>query len=250
MAMGNTPCQPAIVRSAFPDSLAYDRDQVIHSTFTTAILIRKNGICLSIPQGANMTETIDARGLACPEPAIRTGKALRDHDEIVVIVDNSASVQNIRGAVIKRGFDVHVDQQGDDFHLTIIRKEGANAEGMEREMYCLPQGETVVFLPADTIGRGNDELGGILAKGIIYSLTQVDPKPDTLILMNSGVKLAVAGSDLLDDLVSLTAGGMRLLVCGTCLDYFGIKDDLKVGEVSNAYTIMETMLEAGKVIRL
>lgn len=197
-----------------------------------------------------MTETIDARGLECPEPAIQTGKALRDHDTIIVIVDNPASVQNIQGAVMKRGFAVEVEQEGDDFHLHIVRKEGATTDGLEDDLARLSSGETVVFLPADTIGRGNDELGSILIKGIIYSLTQVEPKPDTLILMNSGVKLAVEDSDLLEDLHSLTASGMRVLVCGTCLDYFGLKEKLATGEVSNAYTIMETLLEAEKVIRL
>jgi len=197
-----------------------------------------------------MTEIIDSRGLECPEPAIRTGKALKEFDEIIVIVDNRASVQNISGAVTRRGFEVSVEERGKDFYLHITRKEGASLAGLEAEMARLPQGDTVVFLPSDQVGRGNDELGGILTKAMLYSLTQVEPKPDTMILMNSGVKLAVEGSEVLDDLGSLVESGMTLLVCGTCLDYFEIKDQQRVGEVSNAYTITETMLEAGKVIRL
>lgn len=197
-----------------------------------------------------MAETIDARGLKCPEPAIRTGQALRDQDEITVIVDDAASVENIRGAVKKRGFTVDVEERGNDYHLRITRMEGASVSGMVSDIECLPRGDTVVFLPSDRVGEGNDELGGVLTKAMIYSLTQVEPRPDAMILMNAGVKLAVEGSELLEDLNILVDNGMRLLVCGTCLDYFGIKEKLEVGEVSNAYTISETMLEAGKVIRL
>jgi intracellular sulfur oxidation DsrE/DsrF family protein len=67
--------------------------------------------------------------------------------------------------------------------------------------------------------------------------------------MNSGVKLAVEGSESLDDLRALLDMGVDILVCGTCLDYFDLKDKLAVGEVSNAYTIAETLLGAGNVVR-
>ncbi len=197
-----------------------------------------------------MAEIIDARGLDCPEPAIRTGRALRDKDEITVIVDNQASVQNISGAVSRRGFEVGVEEKEGDFYLHILRREGATEAGMEAEFMPAQVGETVIFLPSDRIGEGSEELGYVLSKAVLYSLTQVDPKPDCLILMNSGVKFAVDGSEVLDDLGILVDSGMRLMVCGTCLDYFEIKDKLVIGEVSNAYTISETMLEAGKVIRL
>ena len=196
-----------------------------------------------------MSKTIDARGLECPEPAIQTGNAIRDHDEITVIVDDEASVQNITSAVERRGFEVTVDQQGKDYYLTVVRKPEARVEGDDVGSLAMRGGDTVIFIPSDRIGQGDEELGRILSKAIIYSLTQVEPKPDTLILMNGGVKFAVEGSEVLDDLKTLVKGGMTLLVCGTCLDFFGIKEKLAVGGVSNAYTIAETMLEAGKVIR-
>jgi selenium metabolism protein YedF len=199
-----------------------------------------------------MVFTVDARGLECPEPAIRTGQALKDQDEILVIVDDKESVENIKGAVEKRGYQVHAKEKGNDYYLTITRGTGGGAHDVTDigNANTMPIGDTVIFLPSDKIGEGNDELGGVLTKAIIYSLTQVEPKPDTMILMNGGVTLAVDGSDVLDDLTKLVEGGMGLLVCGTCLDYYEIKDKLAVGSVSNAYTIIETMLEAGKVIRL
>jgi selenium metabolism protein YedF len=195
-----------------------------------------------------MTEELDLRGLKCPEPAIRTGKALRNVTELTVIVDDPEAVQNISRGVKKRGYEIDVEQKGDDHHLNIRKVEGA-MDGEAAFDLSSAIGPTVAFFPADTIGRGDDELGKILVKSIIYSFLEVEPKPDTIIFMNSGVKLAVKGSGSLEDLGKLAEQGTVILVCGTCLDYFGLKEDLEVGEVSNAYTIAETLLEAGNVVR-
>lgn len=195
-----------------------------------------------------MEKELDLRGLKCPEPAIRTGKALRDNDELVVIVDDETAPQNISRGVKKRGYELEVRQDGKDYYIHIKKGPNADEGKLEFDMSCAI-GPTVVFMAANTIGRGNDELGGILSKSIIYSMLEVEPKPDTIILMNSGVKLAVEGSESLEDLRALQDMGVDILVCGTCLDYFKLKGKLEVGEVSNAYTISETLLGAGKVVR-
>lgn len=195
-----------------------------------------------------MSEIIDARGLKCPEPAIRTGRALKDHDSITVIVDDEAAVQNISRGVIKRGCEVQIERKDRDIYLHINKGEETMEDSGEFPIYCGP-GDTVVLFASDRIGRGDDELGGILARAILYSFTEVEPKPHTVIFMNSGVKLVVEGSEVLDDIEKLTRAGVQIIACGTCLDFFGLKDKIKVGEISNAYTISETLLEAGKVVR-
>lgn len=189
-----------------------------------------------------MVEELDLRGLKCPEPAMRTGKALRNADELLVIVDDEEAVQNISRGAKKRGYEITVEQKGNDHHLHLKKGEDDLDMGMSL-------GPVVAFFPADTIGRGNDELGGILTKSILYSFLEVDIKPDTIIFMNSGVKLAIEGSETLEDLKKLEESGVEILVCGTCLDYYEIKDKLAIGEISNAYTIAETLLEAGNVVR-
>jgi selenium metabolism protein YedF len=198
--------------------------------------------------GEDISEIIDARGLKCPEPAIRTGKALKEHDSITVIVDDETAVQNISRGVMKRGYDVQMERKGGDIHLHIKKGEGTAEEGGEFPIYCGPESSVILFA-SDRIGRGDDELGSVLAKSILYALTEVDPKPHTIIFMNSGVKLVVEGSEVLDDMEKLTDAGVQVMACGTCLDFFGLKDKIKVGEISNAYTISETLLEAAKVIR-
>ncbi len=109
-------------------------------------------------------------------------------------------------------------------------------------------GPTVVFFGADTVGRGPEELGGLLVRTFLHTLTEVQPCPEVLVFMNSGVRLVVEGSPVLEDLHTLAGRGVRILACGTCLGYFELKDRLAVGTISNMYTIAETLLGAGKVI--
>ncbi len=195
-----------------------------------------------------MTEELDLRGLKCPEPAIRTGKALRNSDDLLVVVDDETAIQNISRGVKARGYEVDVERSGKDWYMRITRVEGTSGNEVEFDLSCA-LGPTILFFPADTIGRGDDELGGILVNSIIYSLLELESRPDAIIFMNSGVRLAVKGARPLDDLKRLNEEGVDILVCGTCLDYYGLKDDLAVGEISNAYTISETLLGAGKVVR-
>jgi len=111
-------------------------------------------------------------------------------------------------------------------------------------------GPLVVAVSGDTMGRGDDELGRVLIRSFLHTLIEADPRPDTLIFFNSGVRLAVEGSQSLDDLRTLSGQGVQMLLCGTCLGHFGLKERVAVGEISNMYAISETMLQAEKVINL
>lgn len=111
-------------------------------------------------------------------------------------------------------------------------------------------GGPVVAISSDKMGLGDDQLGEVLMRSFLHTLTEVAPKPHALIFFNSGVRLAVTGSMALDDLRALETRGVRILLCGTCLGHFGLKDDVAVGEVSNMYAITETMLGAESVVNL
>jgi selenium metabolism protein YedF len=111
-------------------------------------------------------------------------------------------------------------------------------------------GPLVLVVQSHIMGRGNAELGEILVRGFFHTVGEVQPRPDTIIFFNSGARLACAGSPVLDDLRALEAASVEILVCGTCLDYFEIKDQLAAGIVSNMYDIAEAMLGAGKVVNL
>jgi selenium metabolism protein YedF len=108
---------------------------------------------------------------------------------------------------------------------------------------------TVVLLAADTVGHGSDELGGILMRAFVKTLREARPRPRWLLLLNAGVRLACEGSPLLDDLRALAEAGVELRACGTCLDYYHLKDKLRVGSVGNMFDIVNTLLGADRVIR-
>jgi len=111
-------------------------------------------------------------------------------------------------------------------------------------------GRQVLLITSQHMGRGDDELGAILIRSFIHVLGEIESAPDAVILYNSGVKLAVEGSPLVDELRALAESGVFILACGTCLGHFGLKEKLAVGEVSNMYSIAEIVMSAGRVVRL
>ena len=109
----------------------------------------------------------------------------------------------------------------------------------------------MLVVSSEYMGRGEHaELGTVLVRGFFHTLGEVEPLPATIIFFNSGVKLAVEGSPVVEDLRALSERGIEILACGTCLDYYDLMDKLAVGEVSNMYTIAETMLGANRVVNL
>jgi selenium metabolism protein YedF len=202
-----------------------------------------------------MNKILDARGWACPKPVIETRKALQTDIPLTVIVDNKAARENVSRLATKLGFQFQIEEKDDGIYIHIdkgsveIKQEDIQKEEPEDYINC-NIGDIVMVIASDTVGKGSDELGGILMRAFMHTLLEVKPQPHTIILMNNGVKLAVTGSIVLDDLKELSDNGIEILVCGTCLNYFGLTDNVAVGEISNAYTIAETMLRAGKVVNL
>lgn len=193
-----------------------------------------------------MTTIIDARGLACPQPVIRVKQALaKGVPECYVLVDNAAAKENVIRFAENAGAVIDGIVAADSGFRIAIRSAGASAAVAAAVPPCsLPAtaGKTVV-LSCDRMGHGDDELGKLLMGAFLYALTQCDRKPRRLILMNHGVRLAAVEQEAVPRLRELVAGGVELLVCGTCLDFLKLKDDLKLGTVSNMYTIAECLLD-------
>jgi selenium metabolism protein YedF len=197
-----------------------------------------------------MEETVDARGLACPQPVILTRRALQEHTTVTTIVDNDTARHNVTRMAEKSGAIVQTDEREDGVYLHITR-EGVQQSDMAVQPTVQPQGgPLVVVVSSETLGRGADELGDILMRAFFHTLGEVAPIPDIVIFANSGVKLVVENSPVLEDLQALAAQDVHILSCGTCLGYFELMEKVAVGEVSNMYTIAETLLSAGKVVSL
>ncbi len=197
--------------------------------------------------------TVNAMGDNCPIPVIKTKKAmeaLTGPETIEVLVDNEIAVQNVTKMAQGAGGQVASEKVNDAEFKVTIQMEGAVKEASE-EAVCAPdaRSNTVVVVSSDRMGIGNDELGKVLIKGFIFAVTQLDTLPKTMLFYNGGATLTAEGSDSLEDLRSLEAQGVEIMTCGTCLDYYGLKEKLAVGSVTNMYSIVETMANAGKIIR-
>ena len=196
-------------------------------------------------------KTVDCRRLACPQPVINTKEALAGATSpILVIVDNEASCTNVRRFAESQGARVSVAQQGSELHLTIEPGHGAPAAEPPPIVCAVPGARNmVVYVSSEGMGRGDEELGATLMEAFLDTLGQFKGELSHAIFVNAGAKLAVEGSAVLEQVRQLEQMDVQVLVCGTCLDHFGIKDKLAIGSVSNMYTIIETLSRAGRIIR-
>jgi len=203
-----------------------------------------------------MDKKVDCRGLACPQPVLETKKALEAQgaEEISVLVDNPSSKENVRRFAVSQGHEVSISEEKGVFELKIKKGKGRekpDAAGKRAEdVQCLASSDIVVFIDTDSLGRGSEELGKILMRSFLQTLEQSEVHPQRIILINSGVKLACEGSEVLEDLQEFAAKGVEVLACGTCLDYFGIKKKLVVGRVSNMFEIINFLAQSGKMIKI
>jgi len=193
-----------------------------------------------------MKKLVDVRGLPCPQPVLSTKKVVEqgEFDELTVLVDNEAARDNVQRFLQKSGFQgIAVEPIGKDYRISVQKSVNAIIPDVINESYSCSSGiaKCVFFLNA-TIGQGNEELGSKLLSAFIYTLTERKENPEYLLFMNNGVKLCIESSSTLENLQLLEKSGVQLLVCGTCLNYLGVNDQLRVGKVSNMYDIAEVLL--------
>ena len=197
---------------------------------------------------------LDAVGKACPIPVVLAKKELDGGcTDLVVAVDNPIAVQNLTRLASGRGLNVSSEEKDGVFHVHISGTGTPAAEPVPvpPPAACGPQGcGYAVFIGKDHLGEGEQELGYNLLRMALFTLSQGDAPPASVLFMNGGVRLP-AGEDpqVLESLKTLEERGTAILVCGTCLNYYGLTEKLAVGSVSNMYTIVETLARAGKVIR-
>ena len=192
---------------------------------------------------------VDARGEQCPMPVVKATKALQEMQEgiLEVHVDNEIAVQNVLRLMSGKGLEAKSEQVEEKHFVITAAVNGAVAED---ESCCLPMGsDTVVAIGSAAMGIGNDDLGKTLMKGFIFALSQQDVLPKTILFYNGGASIPTEGSVSLEDLKAMEAQGVEILTCGTCLDFYGLKDKLAVGGVTNMYSIVEKLTKAGKVIK-
>lgn len=204
-----------------------------------------------------MGKLVDARGLACPLPVVNAKKALEGmrSGTVEVLVDNAIAVENLMKFAAHRGYGASSEAEGADFRVTLTATGGAPAETPAPEKStteasaAFGSGGLVVVLSADQMGSGAEALGKALMKAFLFALTKQDVLPETLLFYNGGAHLTCTGSESLEDIRYLESRGVEVLTCGTCLDFYGLKEKLAVGGVTNMYEIAEKLLAARTVIR-
>ena len=204
-------------------------------------------------------KSVDARGELCPKPLIMTKKALKNFDgELEILLDNDTAFENVQRYLGDNGRVFSTAKDGAVFSI-LVNSDGASEEMSSPEAYCpVPAAfdaaalntvrPHVIAFKNDKMGEGDDELGRILVQGFCNTIKETEPLPSTLVFYNSGVKLAASGSPVLPALKELEALGVKILVCGTCTDYFNLKERISVGVISNMYDILGSLTAAGHVI--
>ena len=204
---------------------------------------------------------VDARGLACPLPVVNAKKAVEEMKEdgiLTVLVDNEIAVQNLQRFAQYKGFESTGEKKAEKEYKVIIQvtlnaKETSVEEPeMEDCVECNSDSRKkgmVVVLSANVMGTGDEKLGKALMKAFVFALTKQDSLPETVLCYNTGAYLSIEGADTLEDLKLLESEGVKILTCGTCLDFYGIKEQLAVGSVTNMYEIVETMEKAKSIVR-
>jgi len=195
---------------------------------------------------------IDARGLACPAPVLQTKATLQEEKlgSVKVMVDNTASQQNVQRFLESQGFQTVLEQNGADY-LVIGTCDAERQTQIETSQETEAEDKKIMVMCAtDRIGFGDEKLGLKLMVSFIKTLKEMGPELWRLVLVNNGVKLAIDGSKVLDDLDNFENDGLKILVCGTCLTHFGLLEAKKVGETTNMLDIVTSMQLADKVINI
>ncbi|HSQ90111.1 sulfurtransferase-like selenium metabolism protein YedF [Romboutsia sp.] len=192
---------------------------------------------------------IDARGLACPKPVINTKKELDKLQDgiILVTVDNSIAKENILKLSKSLNCEAKITKEEEDL-IVIEIKKGKNVIIEDKKDNELE--DKCIFISSDKMGEGNDELGEVLIKGFIYTLTEAKPYPKYIVFVNSAVKLTAQNKSTIENLKVLEECGVEILSCGTCLDYYNLKETLQVGSVTNMYNIVDIMKNSSQTISI
>lgn len=190
--------------------------------------------------------TIDCKGLKCPQPVINVKKyfdAIKE-GSAEVIIDNEVAKNNISKLAQSSGFKYETNET-DGLYTIKITKDADKAK-LKDEISSSP----VIVVSTDKLGIGDDKLGSILMKSYLYALSECDVLPTDLIFLNSGVKLTTSDSTCIETIKAIAAKGVTVMSCGACLDFYNLKEKLGVGEITNMYTIVDKMNTSSNCIKL
>ncbi len=202
---------------------------------------------------------VDTCGRLCPQPLIMAKKAIKaakEGDQIMLISDNDVAFANLQDYLKELKIEFISSWEGKQGTITFnigVATETVNSavDTVNAEDFCTVPTQLstyVVVIKSQTMGCGDDDLGAILMRAFVNSLPEADKLPSSIIMYNAGVKLALKGADTLAALEQLIAKGVKVYACGTCLDFFDLKEELALGTITNMYKITELTTKASHVV--
>lgn len=205
------------------------------------------------------TQDLDCKGLPCPQPVLRCKQYIETYtpEIFALLVDNDAAKENVTRFLGTQGYAVEAQASGDGIWRLAARRQGAAPAAADCACEVMSPAQVAqvgaqkicVFLTAETIGLGDDTLGGKLMGNFLGTLPELGSELWRLILVNGAVKLAVHDSPVLPQLQKLADSGVSILVCGTCLDFFGLLEKKAVGQTTNMLDVVTSLQLATKVVR-
>lgn len=197
-----------------------------------------------------MNNIIDCKGLNCPLPLVNTKKYFDgiEKGSATTIVDNEVAKNNVLKFAENAGFEANFEEKDGLYYINITK--GEKSEECNCEICEETKKTFTLVIGTDKLGNGDDALGTALMKSYLFALSEADIIPTDLLFLNSGVKLVVEGSEVLESINKLKDRGVNIQSCGTCLDFYKIKDKVQVGDITNMYTIVELMNSSDKTIKL
>lgn len=198
---------------------------------------------------------LNCRGKACPEPVLMTKNFLERNpgaESVHVQVDNAAASENVKRFLESRGFSTFVEKEGGDFHVKGAREGGLPAEESlpQKSPKAGEEGRLLIMIANDRIGTGDAVLGSLLMKNFINTLNEMGESLWRIICVNEGVKLCLKDAHTIDGLEKLENRGVSILVCGTCLEHYGLMNQKAVGVTTNMLDIVTSLELAERVINL
>lgn len=200
---------------------------------------------------------VDTKGQKCPVPIIETRKALRASqagETFMVITDNKTAFSNISRFLGDNKIKFSVSEEKGTWTFIITNEKGMTVT-TPAEDYCetakpeIPAGDYSVVISSELMGQGDDELGRKLMKSFFVALGCLDSMPSSVMFYNSGVKLTMNDSPVIEILHEIENRGVEILICGTCVDYYKIGDRINVGMISDMYIITQKLSETGNIIK-
>lgn len=196
---------------------------------------------------------IDALGKPCPQPVLLARQAAdRGEKRFEILVDNEGAAQNVLRFIRNAGYTGDIAGEAPVWTVRALREGGGpfRKAATAAAVAAVANPGTVLrtlVIQGEQLGTGDRELGRQILTQLLNTLAVNDRRPEQIVLMNTGAKLACAGSPLVEPLRDLEAKGVSVLVCGTCLNHFDLNNQLEVGRPTDAYEVLNLMLDAGVV---